>query len=84
MSADNQIEVRWLSGPMAPDAVLEFLACNCKNECKLPKCQCLANGLKCTDACSTNTCSNMIVDEEDEIQNLEAETSDDDDADKND
>ena len=25
MSADNQIEVRWLSGPMAPDAVLEFL-----------------------------------------------------------
>lgn len=44
-------------GPAAPEAVLAFISCKCTRTCTLPKCTCLANGLKCTDLCKLD-CDN--------------------------
>ena len=56
-----------MSGPPAPEVVLEFLACNCKKECKLPDCQCLANGLKCSPACTLQNCTNIAENDDDQL-----------------
>ena len=47
--AHMQLAVDWMQGQPTPQAVLDFLACTCYNSCKLPKCVCMASGLKCTD-----------------------------------
>ena len=67
---DKQVlEIEWMSGLPAPQAVLDLLACTCrKNKCKLPTCECMINQFKCTDMCKCKAeCGNCEeVDEEDE------------------
>ena len=53
------LAVDWMSGQPAPQAVLDLLACTCPTRCKLPKCVCIASGLKCTDMCKLTTCDNQ-------------------------
>ena len=65
----------WMNGSPAPDAVLQFLSCDCSRSCKLPGCQCMENKLKCTAACKLQSCSNM-ADKDEEIQ-IEESTSED-------
>ena len=55
----RELTINWITGPMAPDALLEFLSCKCARNCQLPSCQCMVNGLKCTEACRLQTCDNM-------------------------
>lgn len=55
----NSIEIQWITGPPAPDAILEFLSCKCKKNCKLPTCQCMKNNLRCTAACILENCNNF-------------------------
>ena len=57
--ADNQLVVHWMDGQPAPQAVLDLLACNCPRKCELPRCECMANGLKCTDMCRLPDCENQ-------------------------
>ena len=64
LSPDGSLQVRWMQGSPAPDVVLEFLSCKCKKKCSLPKCECLANGLNCTSACTLQTCENQKCEEE--------------------
>ncbi len=45
----EQLVIHWMDGQLAPQAILDLLACNCKGKCSLPKCVCIASGLKCTD-----------------------------------
>jgi len=74
----GQLTVNWMTGPIAPDVVLEFLSCKCKRSCQLPSCQCMVNGLKCTDACSLQTCDNMKDHEEnDDFTDSDSSESDD-------
>jgi len=63
LDGEGKLTVNWMTGPMAPDAILEFLSCKCKRSCQLPSCQCMVNGFKCTDACILQTCNNMKVEE---------------------
>lgn len=56
---DGQLTLEWMRGSPAPEAVLQLLSCNCSRKCKLPECQCMANGLKCTHLCKLRTCENQ-------------------------
>lgn len=58
-SGTDDIDIDWMDGPVGPDAVLEFIACKCTRQCKVPTCICLENGLKCTDMCKLAGCDNQ-------------------------
>ena len=80
-NSGNGLAIEWMRGSPAPSAVLELLSCRCSRRCKLPDCQCLSNGLKCTDMCKLQTCTNQKVDDEEEVIEPiyeDSETSDDD------
>ena len=49
--ANEQLVLHWMDGQPAPQAILDLLACNCPRKCELPKCECMVNGLKCSDMC---------------------------------
>ena len=51
----EQLVVDWMDGKPAPEAVLDLLACKCPRKCVLPNCECLKNGLKCTDYVTART-----------------------------
>ena len=61
---DGNLVVEWMRGSSAPDAVLQLLSCKCVRSCKLPVCTCLSDGLKCTDMCRLQTCSNQATEDE--------------------
>ena len=54
----------WIHGQVAPDAVQELLACQCKRKCVLDDCPCMVNGFKCTYMCRLQTCENQKVEDE--------------------
>ena len=59
-------------------AVLDMLACTCARKCKVSTCQCLQNGLRCTDMCSLPTCENPQAVEDEEDYQSPNEVDDDD------
>jgi len=73
---DGHLEISWMTGPPAPDVVLEFMSCKCITVCKLPGCRCLANGLECMAMCKLQYCDNMTELEEQECE--DENTTDDD------
>ena len=77
---DGSLEIDWLHRQPAPDAVLEFIACQCKRECKPGDCGCINNGFKCTYMCKLQTCGNMHQWEENDtntIMEYDSDTDDD-------
>ena len=54
---DDELSIDWMSGKPAPQAVLEFMSCDCTRSCTV-NCQCVSNGLKCTDMCRLAECEN--------------------------
>jgi len=77
LNEEGQLIIQWMKGPPAPDVVLEFMSCKCSRVCSHPDCQCMANGLKCTEMCKLQTCDNMKSDSE---FTMEQDSSDEDDA----
>ena len=75
---DRQLSVDWMDGPPAPDAVLEMVSCNCRKSCRAPQCQCVVNGLKCSDICSLKQCENQPLDSDtdDELELSSGDESD--------
>ena len=73
---DGNVSVAWMSGPPAPDAVLNLLARDCTRRCKRDSCSCISNGLKCTDRCRLKECDNFA---ESELVDEDSDNSDDDD-----
>ncbi|XP_068232399.1 uncharacterized protein [Palaemon carinicauda] len=65
---DGELLINWMTGAAAPNVVLEFLFCKCKKSCKLPSCQCIVNGLPCTQACILQDCENMKDDDVGDMQ----------------
>ena len=52
---DGQIDIQWTTLKPAPDALLEFMACNCKKtKCASKKCRCYKANLNCKDLCGCN------------------------------
>ena len=76
-----QLAVDWMQGQPAPQAVLNLLACTCPKLCKLPKCVCMASGLKCTDMCKLSTFDNRSGENDDSTAGDESYDKDDDDDD---
>ncbi|KAG0727608.1 hypothetical protein GWK47_034280 [Chionoecetes opilio] len=75
---DGELVINWMTAAPAPDTVLEFLSCKCKKSCKLPTCQCMVNGLHCTQACLLQECENM---KDEEVHAEQEEGSDGSDSD---
>ena len=73
------LEIEWMSGLPAPRAVIELMACTCKKSCESNNCECILNGLKCSDLCRLATCANQpnkddfLVDDEDDDHDLTLE-----------
>jgi hypothetical protein len=61
---DGTLSIDWMKGSPAPEAVLQFLSCDCVRVCAHPKCTCMANGLKCTEMCKLQSCTNQSTDQE--------------------
>ena len=61
----ERLAVDWMSGLPAPKAVIELMSCMCKKEYKDSSCDCIRNGLKCSDICRLTTCSNQPEEEDD-------------------
>ncbi|KAK3753762.1 hypothetical protein QZH41_016442, partial [Actinostola sp. cb2023] len=72
---DDKLVVDWMGVQPAPKAVLQLLSCQCSRSCKLPSCSCLVNGLRCTDMCRLQDCTNRHGEDDDVV-------SDDDDNDE--
>ena len=53
------LDIVWMSGSPAPKAVIELLACTCRGGCRSNTCECILNGLKCSDLCRLADCSNQ-------------------------
>ena len=66
LEKQEQLVIHWMEGQPAPQAILDLLACNCARKCELPKCECMANGLKCTDMCRLPDCDNQPNQQESE------------------
>jgi len=74
----NSLVIDWMSGEPAPKAVLELLSCQCKKNCQIPSCPCMSNGLKCTELCKLQECSNW----RDEVIEMIDQDNDSDDEDE--
>ena len=57
----EDLVLHWMNGQPAPQAILDLLACNCSKKCALSNCECVANGLKCTDMCRLLDCENQVI-----------------------
>lgn len=66
LDEDGMLNIKWMTGSPAPEAVLELLSCSCSKSCQLPLCTCMANNLKCTSACKLSNCGN-VTDEGEEV-----------------
>ena len=67
-----------MTGQPVHQVILDLLACNCTRKCELPRCVCMANGLKCTEMCRLQDCDNYdLADDEDCINELQDELEED-------
>ena len=55
---DGRLEIKWMLLPPAPDAALKLIQCGCKKGCKTRACSCKAHGIRCSDLCNCNDCTN--------------------------
>ena len=72
----GSLEINWMYGHAAPDAVLELLSCQCKRECLQEQCPCLDNGHKCAIMCRLQTCENRKEDGGYDAPEYDSECSD--------
>ena len=68
-----RLVIDWMSGLPAPTAVIELISCMCKKACNDDSCDCIRNGLKCSDLCRLTTCSNRPDEEENIHEDLDEE-----------
>ena len=66
-----QLAVDWMQRQLAPQAVLDLLACTCPNSCKLTMCVCMASGLKSREMCELSTCDSRPVSGENDNSSAE-------------
>ena len=71
----GSISIKWTSVNPAPEEVLQLMFCTCPRKCVQGKCNCIDNGLRCTDACVKQDCENFLLSEEDLDTDLDSDTS---------
>jgi hypothetical protein len=55
---EEQVNIRWMTMPAAPDGILEKVKCGCKSGCSTRRCAYQKAELKCTGLCSCCDCTN--------------------------
>ena len=45
--------------PPAPESIIHLTMCGCKAGCKIQRCKCQKNGLKCSEMCKCQDCENL-------------------------
>ena len=78
LAGDGKLEIKLMDGSPAPSVILEFISCKCKGTCQLPSCECTISGLKCTDECKLQDCTNL-ADVGDDLDEFNQEDLDEDD-----
>lgn len=63
LDEDGTLNIKWMTGAPAPEAVLELLSCSCIKSCKLPSCTCIVNNFNCTNTCRLSNCKNTEQEE---------------------
>ena len=63
----SELVVDWMGAQPVLQAVLELLSCQCSRSCKLPSYSCIVNGLRCTDMCRLQDCTNGPDDDDDAV-----------------
>ncbi|XP_065677405.1 uncharacterized protein LOC136092782 [Hydra vulgaris] len=53
----GSIAISWMEMPAAPDSLLDFVHCYCR-DCSTKRCSCNKAGVVCTDLCKCNGCRN--------------------------
>jgi len=76
--SEECLVLHWMNGQPAPLAILDLLACSCSKKCVVPNCECLANGLKCTNVCRLSDCENQAVAADEENMDCRDEKLEDD------
>ena len=75
VDGDN-LDIHWMTGSPVPASVLELMKCQCRRVCDNRNCPCVANGLKCTQMCSLQNCTNQR-EEDDELIEADYENDED-------
>jgi hypothetical protein len=63
----DKLEIQWMTGLPAPMAVIEMLACQCKETCDKSTCSCILSGMNCTDMCTLKACENRSPELDQEV-----------------
>ena len=80
---NGNICIEWMTEKPAPEAMLEFVSCNCKkNKCQSGSSNCKSLDLVCTDACGCSSCENFTNEhdtdsEEDSLYSSDSSDGDD-------
>ena len=56
---ESNLVIDWMRFSLVPSSVLQLLSSNCARSCELSNCNCLSNGLRCTEMCKLQTCDNQ-------------------------
>ena len=70
--AGGNMEILWMSIPIAPEGLVENTHCSCKSGCNSRRCLCSKANLKCTSVCRCSGCENR---NEEDAENSESELS---------
>jgi len=82
---NDDLEIKWMSLPIAPDSILCFANCSCVKGCSTFRCSCKKASLRCSDLCRCKECQNCSLEyEEEEDPKLEDIYEDSDESDNND
>ena len=79
--AENTFQIQWTEKEPAPESLLEFVLCSCKNsKCATNACRCRKVQIHCSDLCDCLNCENHADDDESEVSD-ESSSSDSGDSD---
>ena len=55
----GKLQIDWMDGKCAPDALLKEINCKCKTSCRTMKCSCRKGNNVCNDMCKCKGCVNV-------------------------
>ena len=55
----GKLQIDWMDGKCAPDALLKEINCKCKTSCRTMKCSCRKGNNVCNDMCKCEGCVNV-------------------------
>lgn len=69
----GDLEIKWMSLPLAPDSILCHVNCSCTKGCSTARCSCKKSSLRCSDLCRCKDCQNSPLEDEEDEEELTEE-----------